>query len=198
MPPQPAQRVGPQPVDQHELGKLLARRLDVGDQLAVQAPADDDLLEPVTIATHCRNDRCEGTAQQRGEQTSPSGGPLEEWPNAVTRRQRSIDVERRNHHRVRSPQAPEHPPVSGPALGYHIGIIDLDIGDTQADQTECHRQPVIVVSLQPRPVQRGWLDHQAVVGFCSVRTEAAELGTQVAESIALLGTNEPDATDAGG
>ena len=37
MPAQPPHGVGSQPVDEHELGELLADRLDLGDELAARA-----------------------------------------------------------------------------------------------------------------------------------------------------------------
>ena len=105
---------------------------------------------------------------RRAERGTTGGGPTPTRPrrareapqerhDTVARGQRAVDVERRHcarRSRTLAPESMQSLPVPGPALRHDAGSSTSMPSTTSPSTPERHRQPVVVMGLEPAPVQQ--------------------------------------------
>jgi hypothetical protein len=95
VPPEPGNHVGTEHRPLDHAGELAPERVDLVHRAAAVHPSDDDLLDGVPVASGTTaNGGCR-FAGQRTDDAAPAREAFEERPDAVARRERAVDVERR-------------------------------------------------------------------------------------------------------
>ena len=202
VPAQPAHGVGSQPVDEHELGELLADRLHLGDAACRASDAtDDDLLEAVAVASDRRR---RPWPADGGGTTSPVGAGRRRAPGTAARSRAWSTCRRRRT--PRSPACRRDRSSAEPAE--HVPDSPASSWRPRPDRRS--RPADAQTPIKPNAIARRWswwvasrrragsapARCEPVVGSVAVAPSAAQLAAQITEAVALLGADETDAADA--